>query len=178
MTTQAALTLPNQITILRIILCAPYFICLHYNLIEVAIALFSIIVISDVLDGIIARKLGQVTEAGAVLDPLADKVAVIGSFIYFLSLKPMSLIVAPWMVIIIVMRELFITELRNSGKLSAANFMGKIKTASQNSCIILLLILVFFPSLEVFLSIIVSITVFLTILSGLIYLRQTIKVGT
>lgn len=99
-----------------------------------ALALFVSAAATDWLDGFWARRFGQVTRLGRILDPLADKVVVCGAFIY-LAAAPGSG-VAPWMSVVVTCRELLVTALRGlveqSGGDFSARFAGKAKMVLQS----------------------------------------------
>lgn len=148
------MNLPNQLTVLRIIMI-PIFILVLVLPIDlgtltvgttqlenthlIAAILFAAASITDWLDGKIARSRGLVTNFGKFADPLADKMLVMTAFIMLVELDK-----APgWVVSIIVCRELAVTGLRlllveQSGKVMAAAWPGKIKTATQMVAIIFL----------------------------------------
>ena len=126
--------LPNIITIFRIIL-VPFFIyCIigdFENSKLYAAIIFCVASISDFLDGKIARKYGIITRFGTFMDPLADKILVLSAFFTFVFLEYIPL----WMVIVIVMRDFFITVLRvfmeRNGITMATSKVGKMKTVIQ-----------------------------------------------
>ena len=128
------MTLPNQLTILRIIL-TPFFLLLFISkrlvLIQVSVGVFAIAALTDLYDGWIARKTGMVTRWGIFLDPLADKVLTSSAFVAFAWLG----MVAWWMVWIIVVRDISITLLRSfaefRGRTLHTNFSAKVKTFTQ-----------------------------------------------
>ena len=98
------LNAPNLLTLLRILL-APFVIRAilrgeHF----IALELFAVAAITDVLDGAVARRFGASTRAGAYLDPIADKILMSGVFLPL----ALSRVVAPWLVILIFARDLFI----------------------------------------------------------------------
>ncbi len=148
------MNLPNQLTVLRIIMI-PIFILVLVLPIDlgtltvgttqlenthlIAAILFAAASITDWLDGKIARSRGLVTNFGKFADPLADKMLVMTAFIMLVELDK-----APgWVVSIIVCRELAVTGLRlllveQSGEVMAAAWPGKIKTATQMGAIIFL----------------------------------------
>lgn len=148
------MNLPNQLTVLRIIMI-PIFILVLVLPIDlgtltvgttqlenthlIAAILFAAASITDWLDGKIARSRGLVTNFGKFADPLADKMLVMTAFIMLVELDK-----APgWVVSIIVCRELAVTGLRlllveQSGEVMAAAWPGKIKTATQMVSIIFL----------------------------------------
>lgn len=148
------MNLPNQLTVLRIIMI-PIFILVLVLPIDlgtltvgttqlenthlIAAILFAAASITDWLDGKTARSRGLVTNFGKFADPLADKMLVMTAFIMLVELDK-----APgWVVSIIVCRELAVTGLRlllveQSGEVMAAAWPGKIKTATQMVAIIFL----------------------------------------
>ena len=137
------MNLPNKLTLLRICLI-PVFVILMLsqvsNFFLISCIIFIIASITDFLDGKIARKYNLVTDFGKFMDPLADKLLVLSALICMIEYY----LVAGWMVIIIVARELTVSILRaiaaDNGKVIAASGGGKIKTTSQMIAIILLLI--------------------------------------
>mgnify|MGYP004534005293 FL=1 len=137
------MNLPNKLTLLRICLI-PVFVILMLsqvsNFFLISCIIFIIASITDFLDGKIARKYNLVTDFGKFMDPLADKLLVLSALICMIEYD----LVAGWMVIIIVARELTVSILRaiaaDNGKVIAASSGGKIKTTSQMIAIILLLI--------------------------------------
>ncbi|KZX84585.1 hypothetical protein A3715_17635 [Oleiphilus sp. HI0009] len=132
------MTIPNIITISRIILVPFIAVALLINThfsVWMACGLFIIGSFTDFLDGYIARKLNQTSEFGAFLDPIADKLLV-GSVLVIICAKYNTL----WLTIptcVIIMRELFISALREWGakvnleKSIKVSMTGKIKTAVQ-----------------------------------------------
>ena len=137
------MNLPNKLTLIRICLI-PVFVILMLsqvsNFFLISCVIFIIASITDFLDGKIARKYNLVTDFGKFMDPLADKLLVLSALICMIEYD----LVAGWMVIIIVARELTVSILRaiaaDNGKVIAASGGGKIKTTSQMIAIILLLI--------------------------------------
>ena len=105
----AVLTTANQLTLLRIIFVPVFLILLVYRETGWALATFVAAGMTDVLDGIIARRFGQKTSIGAVLDPLADKLLMSAS-ILILSLPQMEFqnTLPRWLMIVIIFRDLFI----------------------------------------------------------------------
>ncbi|HEY9166323.1 MAG TPA: CDP-diacylglycerol--glycerol-3-phosphate 3-phosphatidyltransferase [Candidatus Kryptonia bacterium] len=128
------MTLPNQLTILRILL-TPIFVVMFVSerliLKQVSVMVFAVAALTDWYDGWIARKLGKVTKWGVFLDPLADKVLTSAAFIAFAWLG----MVGWWMVAVIVVRDISITILRSfaelRGQSMATNFSAKVKTFTQ-----------------------------------------------
>jgi CDP-diacylglycerol--glycerol-3-phosphate 3-phosphatidyltransferase len=136
-------TLPNWLTFLRI-LALPALILLTLSpgrILGVAAALlFSAAAITDLLDGYIARKTGQVSSFGKLVDPIADKILVSTAFIMLVHLQR----VPAWMVALIIAREFAVSGLRayagTQNIVIAADFSGKVKTTLQILAIIALLI--------------------------------------
>jgi CDP-diacylglycerol--glycerol-3-phosphate 3-phosphatidyltransferase len=126
-------TVPNQITMVRILLSIALFVALHFQWYGPALALFVLAAGTDWLDGYLARKHNLVTQLGRVLDPLADKIIICGTFI-FLSSAPGSCIPA-WMTVVVVARELGVTVIRSfleqHGKDFSASMPGKLKMVFQ-----------------------------------------------
>jgi cardiolipin synthase len=102
-------TTANQLTILRIVFVPVFIIVLVYHELAWALGTFVVAGITDVLDGIIARRFGQKTSIGAVLDPLADKLLMTSS-ILILSLPQMEFhnTIPRWLMIVIIFRDIFI----------------------------------------------------------------------
>ncbi len=138
------MNLPNILTILRVV-SVPFFIwlLLREDFVSrvIAFALFVFASVTDLIDGYLARKWKQETELGKFLDPLADKMLVLGAFITFLG---MSSQVELWMVLCIVGRDMLITVMRwlaiREGKSLRTSVFGKIKTSFQMFAIITILL--------------------------------------
>jgi len=134
-----------------------------------AALIFVIASITDFFDGFIARNFNAVSKLGEILDPLADKMLTLGAFLGLLFLHRAN----AWAVYLILVREFFITGLRvamaSEGLSVKASFAGKVKTVSQMVAIGFLLM--DWPCGNCFLWI----AVFLTIYSGLDYLKVYIK---
>ena len=156
------INLPNQLTIARLILAVVFFVLLaQYNhrepgrptwMLDVAFVVFIVAALTDILDGYLARSRGLVTALGRILDPLADKVLICGAFILFLGAGFVDeqgynvTEVRPWMVVVIVGRELLITGLRGfneaRGKAFPAMIHGKIKMWLQSIAAPVIMLLV------------------------------------
>ena len=105
----AVLTTANQLTLLRIVFVPVFIILLVYDQLGWALTIFLAAGITDVLDGIIARRFGQKTRIGAFLDPIADKLLMTSSVV-ILSLPQMELPnpIPRWLMIIVISRDVFI----------------------------------------------------------------------
>ncbi len=173
----------NVITVVRILL-APVFIALlladdHADgaLRYIAAALFILAIATDGVDGAIARRQNLVTDAGKLLDPIADKV-LIGSALVSLSL----LGELPWWVTVVIMvREIGITVYRFavlSDRVIPASRGGKLKTVAQSVAISLALVPLWDllgSWVHVLNTGIMSIAVLLTVLTGIDYLVQAVR---
>jgi len=186
------MNISNQLTFLRIFLT---FICilfiLLHTLISLIIAFFIFLLASftDFLDGFLARRKRIVSDLGKIIDPLADKILIIGVFSAFLQLD----VVNVWMLVAIMLREFIITGLRiyalNKGVVLAASKSGKHKTFSQITGIIIIFIILIFlkayPNSSAagflyyrFIPLVLWYIVFITIFSGIHYFwsnRKLIK---
>ncbi len=127
--------LPNTITVARCV-AVPLMVWLLWDKpgraeSVVACVVFVVAMLSDVLDGYLARKWGLQSVMGAFLDPLADKLMVIATLVMLVAHGW----VEPWMVVVLESRELFISSLRtiavSEGMVIAAGSLGKFKTAYQ-----------------------------------------------
>ncbi len=140
------MNLANQITITRLILAIVLFVLLSlvdsqknfqtYSLfMDISLGFFTIAALSDYLDGYVARKYNLYTTFGRIADPLVDKIIIGGLFVFFVQLTP---IVKPWMVVVILAREMLVSSLRSylesHGIAFGANWGGKIKMVLQCIC--------------------------------------------
>jgi CDP-diacylglycerol--glycerol-3-phosphate 3-phosphatidyltransferase len=167
------LTLPNQLTILRLLLVPVIGISLaldfadHYQVSAVAYATAAA---TDTLDGRIARSRNLVTELGKFLDPLVDKILVITVLVILVAKS----LLASWVVVVIFAREFLITGLRSvaaaQGVVVSSTPWGKSKTLTQNCMIGLLILGQPFPVLKPVAIAFIWIAVVATVLSGLDYL--------
>ena len=137
------MTAANKVTSVRFLLCIVYYVLLtlclkRYDagMLTVAFILNQIIAWSDLLDGYLARKYQEVTHFGRIADPLVDKILVCGSFIFFLTLDPLSRIFTPWFATVVLGREFLVSGIRGAMEAAGipfpATFWGKAKTAIQN----------------------------------------------
>jgi CDP-diacylglycerol---glycerol-3-phosphate 3-phosphatidyltransferase len=132
------LTIPNVLTVLRILLVPVIVVALLEetpNADTIAAVVFAVAAFTDGLDGYIARSRGSVTTFGKLMDPLADKLLIIAPLISLVSLER----IAPWVAMVIIARELAVTMLRivavERGVVIAASWLGKAKTMLQVAAI-------------------------------------------
>ena len=104
------MNLANRITILRIILIPFFIAAIVYSRMDIALICFTLAVISDGIDGFIARAMDQKTQLGTILDPMADKLLLMSAFISLAVAKniPDQLRLPPYVPIIIISRDAFI----------------------------------------------------------------------
>ena len=134
---------PNIITISRLALSVVLFALISLWQGDgcgiAAAILFTIAVLTDALDGYLARKYKLITQVGRILDPFADKVIVLGTFIFLLERAPASGVNAA-MVVIVLSRELLVTGLRSfleqHGQDFSANWIGKVKMVLQSVALV------------------------------------------
>lgn len=134
---------PNKLTFTRIILA---FICIGFILwdtvssISIAFAVFILASVTDYLDGFLARKHSNISDLGKILDPIADKILIIGTFLSFLQLGVINV----WLVVAIMVREFILTSVRlyglSKGIVMEAKSFGKHKTLSQVLAIVFIFI--------------------------------------
>jgi len=134
--------IPNVVTAARFLLSIVVFVLIPLNYYLAALIIFSVAVMTDWVDGYWARRLGQVTKLGRILDPLVDKIIICGTFIV-LAIEPDSGI-AVWVAAVVLCRELLVTALRSfieqRGGDFSANMAGKLKMVLQCTAIIASLI--------------------------------------
>ena len=174
------MNIPNQLTVLRVIL-VPVFIVLYLmGQYYIATAVFIVASTTDLLDGKIARAKGLVTNFGKIMDPLADKILVYSAFVLLVA----DGLVAGWMFIVILTREFLVAGLRTvaaaDGIVIAADMSGKIKTTLQMIAVPLLVMrnwpfrFIDIPADKIFLWA----CVIMTIYSGCEYVIKNRKVFT
>ena len=176
------MNLPNKLTTLRVIMI-PFFVFFllwqngeNRTFRIIALALFIIASLTDLLDGKIARKYNLVTNFGKFMDPLADKLLVCSALICLIELNALP----AWMVIIIISREFIISGVRliasDNGVVIAASYWGKFKTTFQMVSVVLLILDI--PALAFVTTICVWIALLLTIVSLVDYIYKNHKILT
>jgi CDP-diacylglycerol---glycerol-3-phosphate 3-phosphatidyltransferase len=139
------MTIPNQLTILRLALTIPFVAALSLQFPGaklLALGLFVASSFTDYADGYIARKCNQISDFGKLMDPLVDKIMTMSAFVCLVSLGS----IPAWAVIVILSREFLITGLRmiaaSRGKILPAERLGKLKMIWQIVTILYCLLLV------------------------------------
>ncbi|MCM1184036.1 MAG: CDP-diacylglycerol--glycerol-3-phosphate 3-phosphatidyltransferase [Roseburia sp.] len=179
------MNLPNKLTVFRVILIVPFVLLLLGGHAQwgwfqalfggiagytdyIALAIFIIASLTDLLDGKIARKYNLVTNFGKFMDPLADKLLVCAALVCLVEMGR----IAAWIVIIIISREFIISGLRlvaaDNKIVIAASYWGKFKTAFQ--MLMVCLMIADIGAIALLTQIIMWIAVVLTIVSLVDYL--------
>ncbi len=177
------MNLPNRLTISRVLMI-PFFVFFMLNDIPmgygkwIALAIFVIASLTDMLDGKLARKYGLITNFGKFMDPLADKLLVCSALICLVSNGHL----AAWMAILIISREFIISGFRliaaDNGVVIAASYLGKFKTVFQMAMIIMLIADIENDIYALVTGTVVAIALVLTVLSLIDYLYKNRKVMT
>jgi len=170
------MNLPNKLTTARVIMIPFFLVFLMTNFFEgsnyVALAIFIIASLTDMLDGKIARKYNLVTNFGKFMDPLADKLLVCSAMIAFIELGLMP----AWIVIIIIAREFIISGFRliaaEKNVVIAAGMSGKIKTTVQMIMCCLLIARLPFGFMRYVELVFIYAALILTLYSLIVYLVQ------
>ncbi len=130
--------LPNAISFARLLGAVPVGLLLAGGHAAVGLLLLTVLIASDWLDGYLARRLSLVSRTGTWLDPLADKVLVLGLYLYFAVWAAVSPILSAWYLLpvaIITAREVYMIVLRSraadAGKAVPASMTAKVKTTIQ-----------------------------------------------
>lgn len=168
------MNLPNKLTILRMIMIVPFVVLLLMGWDYIALIIFIIASLTDMLDGKIARKYNLVTNFGKFMDPLADKLLVCAAMIVLVEMGR----IPAWIVIIIISREFIISGFRlvasDNGVVIAASYWGKFKTVFQ--MIMICLMIADIDVLSLMTTVVMWIAVVLTIISLVDYLYKNKEV--
>jgi len=131
----------NKLTMLRVILIPIFFVLLYIQFrfnTFIAMGVFILAALTDLADGMVARKRNQVTDFGKFMDPLADKVLVFAAMLWFIEIG----IMPAWLVLLVIIREFYVTGVRliaaAKGRVIAATWSGKLKTVVTISCLIVM----------------------------------------
>ena len=169
------MNLPNKLTIMRVILIpffvffllSPYFPA-YGN--YIAVAIFIVASLTDMLDGKIASKYNLVTYYGKFMDPLADKLLVCSAMICLIELDRL----AAWIVIVIIAREFIISGFRlvasDNGVVIAASYWGKFKTTFQMLMVIVLILDIQMPFFQILGTVLTYVALILTVVSLIDYI--------
>ena len=174
-------TLPNLLTMFRMALIPIFVSLLFYRKFEWALAVFVLAGITDGLDGLIARRLNQGSQLGTILDPIADKLLLVTSFIV-LSMPTISPQPVPrhfpvpfWVTAAVISRDIFIIvgaaaiNIVTGFRGFRPSWLGKISTTVQIIAIALILIAASFPSLSGYLPTVYTTVFSFAVVSGIHY---------
>ena len=166
------MNLPNKLTMFRVILIPVFVVFMLVDITSydkwIALAIFIIASLTDLLDGKIARKYNLVTNFGKFMDPLADKLLVCSALICLVALNK----IPAWMVIVIIAREFIISGFRliaaDNGVVIAASYWGKFKTTFQ--MVMICLMIADIAAISVLTAVVMWVAVVLTVVSLVDYL--------
>jgi CDP-diacylglycerol--glycerol-3-phosphate 3-phosphatidyltransferase len=182
--------LPNQLTCMRLVLSVVLFCLMAFDYYLASLVVFVIGAGTDWVDGYFARKYGQITTLGRILDPFADKVIVCGTFVFLAATPVMGKVpygLRAWMVVVIIGRELLVTALRSfieeRGGDFSAQWSGKIKMVLQCFAAAVCLFYLTYDHppgnapqwCRVLLAVSVWAAVVSTVYSGAVYIREAVK---
>lgn len=177
------MNLPNKLTVLRVIM-VPFFVFFMLTGVGgaankwIALIIFCVASLTDMLDGKIARARNLVTNFGKFMDPLADKLLVCSAMICLIEMGRLS----AWIVIVIISREFIISGFRliasDNGIVIAASYWGKFKTVFQMAMIIVLIAAFEGSVFAVVEQILIWVSLILTIVSLVDYIRKNKEVLT
>lgn len=168
--------IPNALSISRLALAAVAWGLIARSSFAAALVVFSIAAITDALDGFVARLLKQESDIGRQLDPLVDKILIIGTLVYLLTIPATG--VMPWMVAAITTRELAIQWVRSllegRGIAFGAKASGKLKTVFQCLAVVAVLLVSAvgvdrYPYARIARDALLWIAVLQTLYSGIVY---------
>ena len=187
------LNTPNKLTIARMLMTPVFLALLLWESLPhrflIATIVYAIAAATDAIDGKLARKNGQITNFGKLLDPIADKVLTTSALLAFLQMGLCNI----WIVMIVLTREFTIASIRMiaaaGGVVIPANFWGKLKTVSQMVFTIIIMLLgevyqyvpQIYPGVTVpywltlgnISNFLLWITAILTVISGVIYIKDS-----
>ena len=172
------MNLPNKLTLLRVFMIPIFVVFMLVDITPfdnwIALAVFILASLTDLLDGKLARKYNLVTNFGKFMDPLADKLLVCSAMICLVEMH----IIPAWIVIIIIAREFIISGFRliasDNGVVIAASYWGKFKTVFQ--MVMICLMIANIPALRLLTDIVMWVALILTIVSLIDYLWKNKEV--
>lgn len=173
------MNLANKITMFRILLLPIFVLSYYYDQSGISsLAIFLLGSFSDFLDGYVARKYDMITDFGKFIDPIADKILVLSAFILFIERG----FVEPWVVIVVLFRELLISGFRMLAAKKnisiAADIFGKLKTTTQFFSVIFFFLTIILINRNMYIigKVLLYISLALTVLSMINYLYKNREV--
>ena len=165
----------NKLTMLRVVMIPLFLVVLYWGFPYsqyVALGIFILASLTDFVDGYIARHYNQTTDFGKFMDPLADKLLVLAAMMWFVDRGQMPAMV----VFVVLVREFAVSGMRmvaaDKGKVIAAGWSGKVKTASTMVC----LCLMFLPISGTLNAVCWAVILITTVYSGVEYFAKNADV--
>ena len=168
------MTTASKITLVRVAMIPAYMVTMYLSggaagmWMLISLGIFIVASLTDFIDGYIARKYNQTSDFGKFADPLADKMLTTAALLWFVEIGQMP----AWALLIVLIREFAVSGLRmvasDKGRVIAAGWSGKVKTASTMVCIILM----FLPIPAVLNTVCVWVIALTTLYSGVEYFVQ------
>ena len=169
------MTTANKLTILRVLMIPVFLVVLYWGFPGcryVALGIYIVACLTDLLDGYIARHYNQISDFGKFMDPLADKCLVMAALCWFVEEGTF----AAWVLAIVLLREFAVSGMRlvavEKGRVIAAGWSGKIKTAST---MVGLCVMMALPGVAVLNWVVIGVIVLTTVYSGVEYFIQNWK---
>ena len=166
------MTTANKLTILRVLMIPVFLVVLYWGFPGcryVALGIYIVACLTDLLDGYIARHYNQISDFGKFMDPLADKCLVMAALCWFVEEGTF----AAWVLAIVLLREFAVSGMRlvavEKGRVIAAGWSGKIKT----SCTMVGLIeMMIFPSVQILDTVVCAVILVTTLYSSFEYFQM------
>jgi cardiolipin synthase len=177
-----ALTPANQLTLLRVVLIPAFVILVVYGYLGWALLVFAAAGLTDALDGVLARWSGQKTSLGAWLDPMADKLLIVTTFVV-LTLPGLGLTnrLPIWLTVLMISRDVVIVitvaivNLAVGPRTFRPSVYGKVATATYIATAILAMFFNYLGYHSVFVDVGIYASLAITLLSGLHYIRHAAR---
>jgi cardiolipin synthase len=186
------ITLPNVLTVIRMALIPVFVGALYYQRFGWALAVFVVAGVTDGLDGLFARRFNQYSQLGQILDPIADKLLLVTSFITLSmpSVMEPSALVQPharhlpvpfWVAAVVISRDVFIVvgaatiNVVTGFRGFRPSWLGKANTTVQIGAVVLILVAASFPPLRGYLPTVYTTVFSFAVVSGIHYVFWTSK---
>lgn len=177
-----ALTPANQLTLLRMLLIPVFAICVIYDYLGPALGVFATAGLTDLLDGLIARRAGQKTTLGAWLDPMADKLLLVTTFVVLtLPLEHLTSRLPLWLTVLVISRDVCIVatvaivNLAVGRRTFVPSLLGKIATATFIVTGVVTLLANYLGRHLVIVDVCIWASLAVTLLSGLHYIAHAAR---
>jgi len=169
------LNVANIITFVRLIMIIPlFFFTLNPSYYLIALVLFWLAMLTDVIDGFIARRFNMITNLGKFMDQITDKLLINAILLIFLWNRLLPL----WFVTLVILRDIIVGGVRmflaSKDIIVPANIWGKMKTLLQTFLISLIYLVQAFPINNIIVDIVMYATAIVVVFSGYTYFRQAV----